>query len=40
MEYVTFHATKLFYQDERLFLTEPCPDEALFQRRDAGARGL
>ena len=36
-----FHATKLFGQDGRLFLTEPCPDEALFQRRDAGgARAL
>ena len=24
MECVTFHATKLFGQNERLFLTEPC----------------
>ena len=24
MEYVTFHATELFGQNERLFLTEPC----------------
>ena len=24
MECITSHATKLFYQNERLFLTEPC----------------
>ena len=35
-----FHATQLFGQNERLFLTELFPDEAQLQRRDAGARGL